>query len=107
MASTCTAGPTVSSENMAQLSQDCFAPDAGILSVDDAVVAITARLRPIEDVEVVALVDADGRVLAEDLFARLQLPPFTNSAVDGYAVRGEDVPADAPRLFRIVGRLEA
>ena len=52
--------------------------------------------------------DADGRVLADDLVATLQLPPFTNSAVDGYAVRGQDMPSRrAPRLFRVAGRVQA
>jgi molybdopterin molybdotransferase len=92
---------------MAQLSQDCFASGAAILSVEDAVAAITARFRPVDDVDTVALADADGRVLAEDLVATLDLPPFTNSAVDGYAVRGEDVPRSAAAPFRVGGRLQA
>jgi molybdopterin molybdotransferase len=92
---------------MAQLSQDCFASGAEILSVDDAVAAITARFSPVEGVETVALADVDGRVLAEDLVATLQLPPFTNSAVDGYAVRGDDLPSGAARLFRVAGRVQA
>ena len=94
---------------MAQLSPDCFATGANILSIEDAVAAITARFSAVDAVETVAPADADGRVLAEDLIASFPLPPFTNSAVDGYAVRGEDVPAaaDAPRLFRVAGRLQA
>jgi molybdopterin molybdotransferase len=92
---------------MAQLSPDCFASGARILSVDDAVAAITARLSPVEGEETVAVADADGRVLAEDLLATLALPPFTNSAVDGYAVRGDDVPSEAARLFRVTGRVQA
>ncbi len=94
---------------MAQLSQDCFASGAQILSVDDAVAAITARFSRRRRRGNRALSDADGRVLAEDLVATLQLPPFTNSAVDGYAVRGEDVPeaSGAPRPFRVVGRSQA
>ena len=92
---------------MAQLSQDSFATGKGSLSVDEAVAAITSRFSPVEGVETVALADADGRVLAEDLIAPLQLPQFTNSAVDGYAVRGEDVPTSAARLVRVAGRVEA
>ncbi len=92
---------------MAQLSQDSFATGKALLSVDDAVAAITARFSPVDGVETVALADADGRVLAENLIASQQLPPFTNSAVDGYAVRGEDVPTSTPRLFRVAGRSEA
>jgi len=92
---------------MAQLSQDCFASGAKILSVDEAVAAITARFSPVDGVETVALRDADGRVLADDLVATLELPPFTNSAVDGYAVRGQDLPVETPQLFRVAGRLQA
>jgi molybdopterin molybdotransferase len=92
---------------MAQLSQDCFALGAEILSVEDAVAAIVARFSGVDGEETVALADADGRVLAHDLVATLQLPPFTNSAVDGYAVRGDDVPTDAARVFRVAGRLQA
>ena len=92
---------------MAQLSQDCFASGAQILSVDDAVAAIVQRFSAVEGVESVGVADADGRVLAEDLVATLQLPPFTNSAVDGYAVRGQDVPSGEARQFRVAGRLQA
>src|SRR5687768_4602900 len=94
---------------MAQLSQDCFASGAQILSVEDAVEAITARFEAVDGVETVPLTAADGRVLVDDLVATLDLPPFTNSAVDGYAVRGDDVPtaSDAARLFRVAGRLQA
>jgi len=92
---------------MAQLSQDCFASGAKILSVDDAVAAIASRFTAVDGIETVAIAAADGRVLAEDLVATLALPPFTNSAVDGYAVRGDDLPIEAPRLFRVGGRLQA
>ncbi|HEY9183217.1 MAG TPA: gephyrin-like molybdotransferase Glp [Gammaproteobacteria bacterium] len=92
---------------MPQLSQDCFASGAQILSVEHAVEAITAQFTPVEGVETVALADADGRVLAQDVIATLQLPPFTNSAVDGYAVRGEDIPNAEARLFRVAGRVQA
>ncbi|SFP57269.1 molybdopterin molybdotransferase [Ectopseudomonas composti] len=46
-----------------------------------------AEAAPIEQVEQVALADADGRVLAEPLIAALDLPPWANSAMDGYALR--------------------
>jgi molybdopterin molybdotransferase len=94
---------------MAQLSPDCFAAGANILSIEDAVAAIAATFSAVDGVETVALRDADGRVLAEMLVAMSPVPPFTNSAVDGFAVRGADVPeaAEAPRLFRVAGRVQA
>ena len=92
---------------MAQLSDDCFAFGGPMRSVDDAVAMIISRLSAVDGVEAVALIDADDRVLAQDLAAPMDLPPFTNSAVDGYAVRGDDLPADAERAFVVSGRLQA
>jgi molybdopterin molybdotransferase len=92
---------------MAQLSDDCFAFGGPMMSVDEAVGIIAARVKPIEDVETVALDAADGRVLARGLSAPLPLPPFTNSAVDGYAVASRDVPQGEARAFTVVGRIQA
>ena len=92
---------------MAQLSDDCFAFGGPMMSVDEAVGLITARVSAIADLETVALVDADGRVLAHDIAAPLPLPPFTNSAVDGYAVRNADLPGQAERAFPLDGRIQA
>jgi molybdopterin molybdotransferase len=50
--------------------------------------------------------DAVGRVLAEDVAARRTQPPFAVSAMDGYAVRAEDV-ARAPASLRIVAEIPA
>ncbi|MGY4280857.1 molybdopterin biosynthesis enzyme [Bradyrhizobium sp. LM2.7] len=53
------------------------------------------------------LADADGRVLARDIAAPLPLPPFTNSAVDGYAVRNADLPQAEGRALPLDGRIQA
>jgi len=92
---------------MAQLSDDCFAFGGPMMSVDDAVGLIAARVNAIVDIETVALVEADGRVLASDVAAPLQLPPFTNSAVDGYAVRNADLPQSEERALPLDGRIAA
>ena len=63
---------------MAQLSDDCFAFGGPMMSVDEAVALIAARVTPVRDFETVALVRADGRILAQDMTAPLRLPPFTN-----------------------------
>ncbi len=49
------------------------------------------RFRPVDEVEKVKLVDAVYRVLAEDIVAGVDLPPYTRSLRDGYAVRSVDV----------------
>jgi molybdopterin molybdotransferase len=77
---------------MAQLSDDCFAFGGPMMSVDEAVGLIATRVTPVVDIETVMLARADGRILAHDILAPLPLPPFTNSAVDGYAVSSRDLP---------------
>jgi molybdopterin molybdotransferase len=61
-----------------------------LLPVADARSRLLAAAAPITDIVDVPLGEADGRVLAADLAARLTQPPFDASAMDGYAVRAED-----------------
>jgi molybdopterin molybdotransferase len=91
---------------MAQLSDDCFAFGGPLMSVDDAVAIIAARVMPVQEVESVDLKHADGRVLAGAIEAPLPLPPFTNSAVDGYAVRSADL-SDNEQTFTVAARIQA
>ncbi|MFI5018181.1 MAG: gephyrin-like molybdotransferase Glp [Dongiales bacterium] len=72
-----------------------------MLSVAEARGHITAAFRSLP-AEQIALPEAIGRVLAEDLHARLTQPPFAASAMDGYAVRAADV-ASAPVRLKIAG----
>src|SRR4030088_3496050 len=92
---------------MAQLSDDCFAFGGPMMSVDKAVAIIAARVSAVRDIEAVSLAAADGRVLARDISAPLPLPPFTNSAVDGYAVRSGDLPQGQEQAFPVAGRVAA
>jgi molybdopterin molybdotransferase len=92
---------------MAQLSDDCFAFGGPMMSVDEAVAIIAARVTPVQDVETVDLRHADGRVLAARISAPLPLPPFTNSAVDGYAVRSGDLSLASEQSLPVEGRIQA
>ncbi|HMM48111.1 MAG TPA: molybdopterin molybdotransferase MoeA [Miltoncostaeaceae bacterium] len=65
--------------------------------------ALAARLAPTAPTEAVALADLPGRRLAETVTARAPVPPFTNSAMDGYAVRA----ADTPGALRLRGESAA
>lgn len=62
---------------------------AELHSIDDALAALLADVTPMT-AERVALAGAAGRVLAEDVTAQLDVPPYTNSAMDGYALRAAD-----------------
>lgn len=65
------------------------------MAVDEALrqLLLLARAAPLTACEQVALRQADGRVLAEDLRAAIDLPPWDNSAMDGYALRFDDLQA--------------
>ncbi|MEZ5669213.1 MAG: molybdopterin molybdotransferase MoeA [Alphaproteobacteria bacterium] len=76
-----------------------------MLSVDEALARLTADV-PRLAVEQVGIAEAVGRVLAEDLAARLTKPPTDVSAMDGYAARAADVAA-VPATLRVVAELPA
>lgn len=73
---------------------------AELLSIDDALAAVLERVQPLP-AETVPLADASGRVLAEAATARVDLPPFPSSAMDGFAVRAEETPGTLPVAFRV------
>src|SRR4051794_375244 len=92
---------------MAQLSDDCFAFGGPLLSVDEAVGLIAARGPPGRGTETGSPAEAHGRVLARDIPAPVPVPLFTNSAVDGYAVRSGDVAAGQQTKLAVTGRVQA
>jgi molybdopterin molybdotransferase len=92
---------------MAQLTDDCFAFSGPLLPLDDMERLIRERVTPVAEIEQVPLRGACGRVTAADIKAPVDLPPFDNSAVDGYAVRHADLRADGDSTLTIAGRLTA
>ena len=92
---------------MAQLSDDCFAFSGPLLRLDDMERLIGERVVPVAGSERVALSAARSRVTAADVIAPADLPPFDNSAVDGYAVRHADLKPDGDSKLAIAGRLTA
>jgi molybdopterin molybdotransferase len=92
---------------MAQLSDDCFAFNGPLLPIAEAERLIAERIAPVTGREVVSLLNATGRVLAEDVVAPVDLPPFDNSAVDGYAVRVADLDGEHERRLTIADRVAA
>jgi molybdopterin molybdotransferase len=78
---------------------------ASTLSVDEALDRVLARIEPLAPTQV-GLLDALGGVLTEDATADRDVPPFRNSAMDGYAVRSTDVTRDGATL-RVIGAVAA
>ena len=85
---------------MAQLTDDCFAFSGPLLPVAEMERLIAERVVPLAGHETVPLRSALGRVLAADVIAPMNVPPFDNSAVDGYAVRAEDLAASGDTVHR-------
>ena len=73
---------------------------AGLLTVDEALARVLARVRPLP-AETVPLEEAAERVLAEDARALTDLPRFASSAMDGFALRSADTPGALPIVARI------
>lgn len=76
-----------------------------MLSVEEYLERVLAMARPLP-AEPCPIGEGDGRVLAEDLLARFPVPPFSNSAMDGYAVRAADTRGGEVRL-QVVGDIPA
>jgi molybdopterin molybdotransferase len=92
---------------MAQLTDDCFAFDGPLMRIADMERLIVERVVPVTERERVGLNAALGRVLASDIVSSVNVPPFDNSAVDGFAVRNEDLNAGGETQLNIVERVMA
>lgn len=80
-----------------------------MLELEDAQKRILSDLHPLERVNA-SLTNAAGHILAESIASPLNLPPFDNSAMDGYAVQAKDVSAateSAPVALRLIGKVAA
>jgi molybdopterin molybdotransferase len=90
--------------NMLQRDPSCMDDfDPSSLLTDDAMRLIQAQVAPTSGFECVGLRSALGRVLYEDVRSNLDVPGHTNSAMDGYAIRGSDIPADGTGTFELLG----
>jgi len=69
---------------------------AGLISLEEARDKMLAQITPLSDVETVAITAAAGRITAEAVISPIDVPPFANSAMDGYALRKADVNHDIP-----------
>ena len=81
----------VPSRTIAQVVSCLDGYDPGALRVDKAGAAIRACLTPVTETETVAIRDSLGRVLAQEIVPRINVPGHDNSAMDGYAVRFSDL----------------
>jgi molybdopterin molybdotransferase len=81
-----------------------------MITVDEAVAIILGEISASPEAERVSVTEALGRVLAEEVVSRREHPPWDNSAMDGYAVRSEDVRTASPQApvpLKVVGEVRA
>ena len=86
----------------------CDAHSKGVIpkTVEEALEYLLSRAVPISDRELLSCTDALGRVLAEPLTSPIMVPPWDNSAMDGYAFHSADLEGERPRL-RVTQRIPA
>ncbi|MEZ5870411.1 MAG: molybdopterin molybdotransferase MoeA [Nitratireductor sp.] len=89
-----------------KLLDDCFLHDTERLRHAEALAILRERLVPLAQVETVPLTNASGRISAEPLFARNDIPGYDNSAVDGYAFASRDITGTAT-TFNVTARIPA
>ena len=92
---------------MAQLSDDCFAFGGELLGVDAALALIEARIAPVVEAETAPLTGCAGRILSQDMVARIDVPPHANSAVDGFAIVHAGLLPDRETRLPVTGRAAA
>ncbi|HRY16165.1 MAG: molybdopterin molybdotransferase MoeA [Candidatus Competibacteraceae bacterium] len=75
-----------------------------LLTLQEAIAIALQSIQPITEIESVPLLGAEGRVLAGDLLARLDVPPGDNSAMDGFAVHWSDLSPDVTTRLPVIGQ---
>ena len=73
---------------------NCACDQPGLRSYEAGLAQLIAAAQPVQEYEVVALENALGKVLAEDVVSDIMVPPAANSAMDGYAMRAADIVAN-------------
>jgi molybdopterin molybdotransferase len=78
--------------------------EADTLTVDEARRQIIDKINPITSSEKLSLRNALSRILAKDIISPLDVPGHTNSAMDGYAVSGNDLPQSGEQIYQVIGK---
>ncbi len=81
-----------------------------VVSIKEALELLNKHYKPEKKVEEVDLLNATGRIAAEDVYAISDVPPFDRATMDGFAVKAEDTfeaEEDKPVRLKVVGRIAA
>lgn len=83
--------------------ESCADKNDSSLSMTEALLTIKNRIEPLAGYQSVALRDALGRVPATPVVSPINVPAHRNSAMDGYAIRGDDLPVHGKRQLQVIG----
>jgi len=78
--------------------------DPNSLSFEQALERIKQSIKPIKGKKNVTIREAAGHILAEDVTSPLDVPPFINSAMDGYAINSSDIPQTGDKKLKVIGK---
>tara|TARA_B100000029_G_scaffold138029_1_gene132957 strand:+ start:11109 stop:12365 length:1257 start_codon:yes stop_codon:yes gene_type:complete len=92
---------------MTQLSNDCFKHNKKRISLEKAVSILEKRIKCIKKTQKIKLDQSLGRILSKDIFSKLNVPPFDNTAVDGYAFKYSDLNKNKETTLKLNGRIAA
>lgn len=81
----------------------CGGHHASAMTLESALDAVLKSVKVVAESESIGLLDAPGRILAQDVISAVNVPGHTNSAMDGYALRWEDTRSAEGTLLRVVG----
>ena len=78
-----------------------------LMPIDEALALLLKKAEAITEAETISLIEAKGRVLAQDISSTIMVPPADNSAMDGYAVRSSDLQDEQEKSLPISQRIPA
>lgn len=84
-------------------SSGCGGHHASAMTLESALDAVLKSVKVVAESESIGLLDAPGRILAQDVISAVDVPGHTNSAMDGYALRWEDTRSPEGTSLRVVG----
>jgi len=82
----------------------CDEFDPNSLSFEQALDRIKESIQPIKGKKNVTIREAAGHILADDVTSPLDVPPFINSAMDGYAINCADIPQSGEQTLKVIGK---
>jgi len=81
----------------------CDDPFDSLMPVEEARARLTDALKLVDQTELVKLINAHGKVLSSDVVSPIDVPSYTNSAMDGYAIASSSIPSSGEATLRVLG----